>query len=84
MFRARFLKRQLHNPWIVTIEDSAGKSSSREYQGVPGRRVKDKDELGRLRPRILPEPDAVTLECRSSESRAPESGGSKPRLWFWR
>lgn len=84
MFRVRFLKGQLHNPWIVTIEDSDGKSSSREYRGVPGRRVKDKDELGRLRPRRLSEPDTVTLESRAPEISAPETRRSKSWLWFWR
>jgi hypothetical protein len=35
----------------VTIEDRTGHSSTTEYAGIPGQRVKIRDALGRLRPK---------------------------------
>src|SRR4051812_27486612 len=36
--------------FAVTIEDARGRRSTTEYAGVPGRRPKVMDALGRLRP----------------------------------
>ena len=41
-----------HGPrFVVMIEDHNGRRSVDEYRGIPGRRVKELDELGRIRPR---------------------------------
>jgi len=61
LFRARFICKPLAELFIVTITDSSGKCTSREYAGSPGERVKVMDELGRLRPAVLRVPDAETL-----------------------
>ncbi|NTE37536.1 hypothetical protein [Agrobacterium tumefaciens] len=45
----RFLTKNLKPTCIVTIEDRHGRSSIDEYQGLPARRVKKLDYLGRVR-----------------------------------
>lgn len=70
MFRARFVWGQLHHRYLVTIEDSRGKCSTREYEGCPGRRVKQYDALtGFHRPKIMQTPDIETLKCNSWPKR---------------
>lgn len=45
----RFLTKNLEPTCIVTIEDQHGRFSIDEYQGIPARRVKKLDYLGRVR-----------------------------------
>lgn len=45
----RFLTKNLEPTCIVTTEDHHGRSSIDEYQGLPARRVKKLDYLGRVR-----------------------------------
>lgn len=47
----RYSSDQLHRRFVVTIEDRNGRRSSDEFVGMPGRRAKDLDALGRVRPR---------------------------------
>jgi hypothetical protein len=35
--------------FLVTIEDCSGRRSTDEYEGIPGRRVRELDALGRVR-----------------------------------
>ncbi len=68
MFRVRFVSEQLYNYYLVTIEDSRGKCSTRVYYGFPnvGKRVKQNDRLRAFhRPKIWQTPDKETLECKS-------------------
>lgn len=44
-----FEKSILDNCFSVTIEDAAGRRSSIDYIGVPGRRLKGLDDRGRIR-----------------------------------
>lgn len=37
--------------FVVTVSDCNGRSSTDEYLGLPGRRVMELDELGRIRPK---------------------------------
>jgi hypothetical protein len=37
--------------FTVTIEDQKGKRSTDEYRGLPGRRIRVRDSLGRIRPK---------------------------------
>ena len=45
------LGHRLGDRFAVTLEDAAGRRSTTEYAGYPGRRVKTRDHLGRLRPK---------------------------------
>ena len=45
----RYARGISNNLFTVTIEDARGRRSSTEYAGVPGRRIKILDELGRVR-----------------------------------
>lgn len=45
------LGHRLGDRFAVTLEDAAGRRSTTEYAGHPGRRVKERDPLGRLRPK---------------------------------
>lgn len=57
-FRVRFISpHALGKRYIVTVEDSAGRRSSREYEGIRGRRVMLLDDRGRFRPKIHLQPD---------------------------
>ncbi|WP_066656257.1 MULTISPECIES: hypothetical protein [unclassified Sphingomonas] len=49
--KARFWSDSLHRRFAVMVTDRAGRCSSTEYVGVPGRRVRILDALGRLRPK---------------------------------
>ena len=42
---------RLGDRYSVTLEDATGRRSTTEYAGIPGRRVKVMDQLGRLRPK---------------------------------
>ena len=48
--KVRFWSDHLDHRFAVTIEDCAGRRSTTEYAGIPGKRVKVMDQLGRLRP----------------------------------
>ncbi|MCV9965849.1 hypothetical protein OIU34_28670 [Pararhizobium sp. BT-229] len=48
----RYHAQLLGNRFTVTVVDARGRRSSAEYGGVPGKRLKAIDELGRLRPKI--------------------------------
>lgn len=48
---ARFSGPPMFERFTVTVEDRQGRSSSDEYQGVPGKRPKVLDHLGRARRR---------------------------------
>lgn len=50
-FTVRYVPKLLDNRFIVTIEDAQGRRSSTEYAGLPGKRVKTLDDLGRPRPK---------------------------------
>jgi hypothetical protein len=50
---ARFSGRPMFHGYIVTIEDRQGRRSIDEYRGVPGRRPKVLDHLGRIRRKRL-------------------------------
>ena len=49
--KVRFWSDRLDCRFAVTIEDSAGRRSTTEYGGRPGKRVRTMDQLGRLRPK---------------------------------
>jgi hypothetical protein len=49
--KARYTMNSQGPRFVVTIEDQNGRRWTDEYLGVPGRRVMDLDELGRIRPR---------------------------------
>jgi hypothetical protein len=49
--KVRYWSDPLSPRFSVTVVDRAGRRSTTEYAGVPGRRVKVLDELGRLRPK---------------------------------
>ena len=53
MLTARFSGRQLPREYTVTIEDRQGRRSTDEYRGIPGRRPKVMDHLGRIRRKRL-------------------------------
>jgi hypothetical protein len=48
--KVRFWSDALSPRFAVTIEDTRGRRSTTEYAGVPGKRLKVTDALGRLRP----------------------------------
>jgi hypothetical protein len=48
--RVKFWSDQLDHHFAVMIEDKAGRRSTTEYAGMPGKRPKVMDQLGRLRP----------------------------------
>lgn len=48
----RFVSGQLYNRFMVTIEDSGGTRSTREYEGDGGDRVRELDDRGRIRPKV--------------------------------
>ena len=47
----RFIAGKAGDHFIVTVEDQAGKRTSREYQALGSQRTKVMDQLGRLRPK---------------------------------
>jgi len=49
--KVRYWSDPLDRGFAVTIEDANGRRSTTEYAGVPGRRPKVMDALGRLRPK---------------------------------
>ena len=49
--KVRFWSDCLDYHFAITIEDSAGRRSITEYAGMPGKRTKTMDRLGRLRPK---------------------------------
>lgn len=55
-FLVRFISGKNGNSYIVTIEDSKGKRTSREYVGDKGKRSETLDHLGRRRPKQLNAP----------------------------
>lgn len=86
MCRVRFVSGWIYNFFIVTIRDRAGKCSSREYGGWSGQRVKQKDSLGRFRPKLLSTPDAETLKFAGSDvpdSRKAKKESSGIFGWNW-
>lgn len=50
--RAGFWSDALGPRFAVTIEDARGCRSTTEYAGIPGKRVKVMDGLGRVRPKL--------------------------------
>lgn len=48
--KVRFWSDRMDCHFAVTIEDSAGRRSTTEYAGMPGKRVRTMDRLGRPRP----------------------------------
>jgi hypothetical protein len=46
-----FVKGIYGRRFLVTIEDQAGRRSIDEYAGIPGKRIRVNDHLGRLRPK---------------------------------
>ncbi len=48
----RFDSGQLSNRFMVTIVDSGGTRSTREYDGDLGNRVRELDDRGRIRPKV--------------------------------
>jgi hypothetical protein len=49
--KVRFWSDHLDYHFAITIEDSMGRRSTTEYAGMPAKRVKTMDRLGRLRPK---------------------------------
>ena len=49
--KVRYWSDDLLERFVVSLEDAAGRRSTTEYAGIPGRRVKVMDQLGRLRPK---------------------------------
>ena len=49
--KARFWSDSLQHRFTVTVEDASGQRSSAEYAGLPGKRLKILDSLGRIRPK---------------------------------
>ncbi|QTG17070.1 hypothetical protein G6M86_27660 (plasmid) [Agrobacterium tumefaciens] len=49
---ARYHVTRLENRFSVIVEDACGRRSSAEYGGMPGKRLKTIDELGRIRPKV--------------------------------
>jgi hypothetical protein len=49
-FTTRFETGHLGNRYIVTIEDARGRKSSIEYEGIPGRRAKMRNDQRRVVP----------------------------------
>lgn len=49
--KARFWQTPLGPRFVVSVVDAAGRSSTTEYAGIPGKRVRVLDELGRARPK---------------------------------
>lgn len=49
--KVRFWSDPLAKRFAVTIEDSTGRRSATEYAGIPAKRIKTMDYLGRLRPK---------------------------------
>jgi len=47
----RFRPGPIHGRFEVVVEDQDGRCSTAEYEGLPGRRVKVLDHLGRVRPK---------------------------------
>lgn len=52
--KARFSSDAFGRRFIVSIEDKQGRRSTDEYLGNPGRRVKELDGHGRMRPKRHP------------------------------
>jgi hypothetical protein len=48
---ARYFRDRVGRRMVVTIEDKQGRRSVREYVGIPGRRIRVLDSLGRVRPK---------------------------------
>jgi hypothetical protein len=48
---ARYSRDQIGKRMLVTIEDKQGRRSIKEYVGIPGRRIRVLDPLGRVRPK---------------------------------
>jgi hypothetical protein len=48
---ARFSASPLGPRFVVTVEDLVGRTAVDEYEGLPGRRARILDPLGRVRPR---------------------------------
>jgi len=55
-FLVRFISGKNGNSYVITIEDSSGKRTSREYVGSKGKRSETLDHLGRRRPKHLNAP----------------------------
>ncbi|MBG6203667.1 hypothetical protein IWQ48_004827 [Labrenzia sp. EL_13] len=53
VFRARYFQLPTAPRYTIFVKDRFGKSSSREYEGFSGKRVKVLDNLGRLRPKNI-------------------------------
>ncbi|MEQ1929796.1 MAG: hypothetical protein ABL957_04580 [Parvularculaceae bacterium] len=51
--KARFSLDSHGRRFVVTIRDVDGRGSTDEYLGLPGRRVMEMDELGRVRPKKI-------------------------------
>jgi hypothetical protein len=47
--RARYFTKGLSTRFVVTVEDTEGRRSTDEYVGLPGRRARVLDSLGRIR-----------------------------------
>jgi hypothetical protein len=52
-FEIHFWQTATSKNFRICITDSRGKSSQTDYQGIPGKRVKTLDALGRLRPKTI-------------------------------
>jgi hypothetical protein len=50
-FRARYVASPVRRSFTILVEDRRGKTSTREFAGIPGQRVKVLDHLRRLRPK---------------------------------
>lgn len=53
----RFVASLGGNSYIITVDDRSGLRTAREYVGRQGRRSKEMDELGRLRPKKIASPE---------------------------
>lgn len=53
----RFIAGRGGNSYIITVEDRTGLRTAREYLGRQGRRSKEADYLGRLRPKQIASPE---------------------------
>ncbi len=51
--------------FVVTVRDESGRSSITEYGGIPGQRLKQIDELGRLRPKHITRASQASLSARA-------------------
>ena len=55
--RIRYVARVGGNGYLITVGDRNGVRTVREYVGSKGKRSKEMDRLGRLRPKIIPPPE---------------------------